>query len=124
VYYWTLVLGQIAAAIAASNERQSLLTHRFSNKVLNVALLLELVLGLVSLYAEFMQSAFSTTWIPWDLAVKPFAALVGIIAVDELRKATLRGCEQGHMRDWCSGAARARGEGAAEGDFSAFPGEP
>jgi len=124
VYYWTLVLGQIAAAIAASNERQSLLTHRFSNKVLNVALLLELVLGLVSLYAEFMQSAFSTTWIPWDLAVKPFAALVGIIAVDELRKATLRGCEQGHIRDWCSGAARARGEGAAEGDFSAFPGEP
>ena len=39
MYYWTLVMGQIAAAVSTTTERQSLFTYCFPNTMLNVAFL-------------------------------------------------------------------------------------
>jgi len=101
VYYWTLVLGQIAAAISATTERQSLISYCLPNKMLNLAFVFELALGLVSIFCAFMHKPFDTTYLPMDLVLKPLFALTVIILIEEVRKAIFRSLEEQGKCGWC-----------------------
>jgi len=103
MYYWTLVMGQIAAAMSTTTERQSLLSYGLPNMWLNLAFLFEVVLGLFSIYAACMHSPFDTETMPRSLVLKPVAALVCIVVVEECRKYIFRSLEEQGMCEWCLG---------------------
>merc|ERR1712232_1215219 len=55
VYYWTLVLGQIAAAVSTTTKSQTVFgiggsAYGFPNMTLNIMFLFEIVLGIVAIY--------------------------------------------------------------------------
>ncbi|CAJ1335781.1 unnamed protein product [Effrenium voratum] len=57
VYYWTLVLGQVAAALCATTKRQPLFGeggYGSPNSLLNITLVCELILSLVATWAAFL----------------------------------------------------------------------
>jgi len=91
VYYWTLVLGQIAAAISTTTKLQSVFgcgteAYGFPNTTLNLMFIFEIGLGLAAIYWPPMQSLFETAWLPWKAVAYPTAALVGICILVEIRK--------------------------------------
>jgi sodium/potassium-transporting ATPase subunit alpha len=91
VYYWTLVMGQIAAAISTTTKLQSVFgccskAYGFPNGTLNFMFLFEIILGLAAVYWGPMQSLFETAWLPWQSVIYPISALVGICLIDEVRK--------------------------------------
>jgi sodium/potassium-transporting ATPase subunit alpha len=101
VYYWTLVLGQIAAAISTTTKAQSVFglgssTYGFPNQTLNGMFVLELVLGLAAIYWGPMQGAFNTSWIPMSALCTPIWSFVFICGVEELRKMVARSMEGGN----------------------------
>merc|ERR1719478_661933 len=60
VYYWTLVLGQIAAAISTTTKLQSVFgfggrAYGFPNCTLNIMFAFEILLGLAAIYWAPMQ---------------------------------------------------------------------
>lgn len=91
VYYWTLVLGQIAAAISTTTKNQSVFglggrPYGFPNGTLNWMIIFEILLGLLAIYWGPMQSLFETAWLPTRSICEPIAAAVGICLLDEIRK--------------------------------------
>jgi magnesium-transporting ATPase (P-type) len=91
VYYWTLVLGQIAAAISTTTKSQSVFgccgpAYGFPNSTLNFMFFIEIALGLAAIYWGPMQGLFETAWLPTRSICEPIAALVGICILDEIRK--------------------------------------
>jgi len=97
VYYWTLVLGQIAAAISTTTKLQSVFgccgtPYGLPNSTLNYMFIGELVLGLVAIYFGPMQAWFDTAWLPWQSIVYPGVAFVAICFIEELRKLFGRMC--------------------------------
>jgi len=91
VYYWTLVLGQIAAAISTTTKLQSVFglggaPYGLPNQTLNLMFLGEVVLGLAAIYCGPIQSAFQTGWLPLKSVLWPIAACVGLTPLDEIRK--------------------------------------
>merc|ERR1711972_60509 len=97
VYYWTLVLGQIAAAISTTTKLQSVIgcgTHAYGlpNMTLNYMFVGELVLGLVAIYCGPMQTWFDTAWLPLESILLPIIAFVAIVLIEEIRKAIARLC--------------------------------
>jgi len=98
VYYWTLVLGQIAAAISTTTKLQSVFgiggkPYCFPNHVLNWMFLGECLLGLITIYWPPMQSAFDTAALPLVSVLKPVLALITICFVEEIRKLIGRSLE-------------------------------
>ena len=92
VYYWTLVLGQIAAAVSTTTKLQSVLgfgtaPYCFPNTTLNLMFVGEVVMGLAAIYLQPIQQAFKTGWIPTRAVMLPVVAFVGITVADEFRKA-------------------------------------
>lgn len=94
VYYWTLVMGQIAAAISTTTERQSLFSYCFPNMALNLAFLFEVALGVAAIYIGFMQDIFDMTALNADRLLMSISALVCIGLIEELRKALFRHLEE------------------------------
>jgi len=99
VYYWTLVLGQIAAAVSTTTKNQSVLgiggqAYGFPNNTLNLMFLGELLLGLGAIYLAPMQMLFDTGWLPMGSAFAPIGAFVGICLIDEVRKLVARRLEE------------------------------
>jgi len=91
VYYWTLVVCQIAAAISTTTKLQSVIglggpAYCFPNTTLNMMFGFELALGLATIYLGPMQMWFDTAWLPWESVVLPGLAFVAIVLVDEVRK--------------------------------------
>jgi len=90
VYYWTLVLGQIAAAISTTTKLQSVFfgasAYGFPNSKLNLMFLLEVLLGVAAIYLPPMQSAFGTASLPISALSWPILSFVGICLIDEIRK--------------------------------------
>jgi sodium/potassium-transporting ATPase subunit alpha len=91
VYYWTLVLGQIAAAVSTTTKLQSVFgiggkAYGFPNSTLNWMFIFEILLGLAAIYWGPMQSLFETAWLPKRALCEPIAACVGICLLDEIRK--------------------------------------
>merc|ERR1712032_498363 len=90
VYYWTLVLGQIAAAISTTTKLQSVFgfcgePYGFRNRALNTMFAVELLLGVAAIYIPFMQQAFETLWLPVPSLLLPIGALVAICIIEEVR---------------------------------------
>lgn len=99
VYYWTLVLGQIAAAVSTTTKLQSVLgfgtaPYCFPNSTLNLMFVGEIVMGLAAIYCRPIQEAFKTGWIPMRAVLLPVVAFIGITIVDEIRKMMGRSCEE------------------------------
>lgn len=97
VYYWTLVLGQIAAAISTTTKQQSLLgfmgrAYCFPNTTLNIMFIFEVLLGLLAIYWSVMWRLFSTAELPLSSVLMPVLGFVGIVLIEEVRKALTRGC--------------------------------
>lgn len=104
VYYWTLVLGQIAAAVSTTTKMQSVFgiggeAYGFPNATLNFMFVLELVLGIAAIYVPLMQSCFQTSWLPWSSMLIPVSAFVGICLIEEIRKLIGRSMEDHGMLD-------------------------
>mmetsp|Transcript_111160 Transcript_111160/g.278316 ORF Transcript_111160/g.278316 Transcript_111160/m.278316 type:complete len:1085 (-) Transcript_111160:78-3332(-) len=121
IYYWTLVMGQIAAAVSTTTERQSLLTYCFPNTMLNIAFLFEVLLGLASIYAPVMHGPFDTTNLAREEVGKPIIALVVIVIVEEIRKFIFRSLEEQGMCGWCLNTGKveeSEGESSSEGGSS------
>jgi len=98
VYYWSLVLAQIAAAISTTTKTQSVLgfggpAYCFPNNTLNLMFLFEIALGLVTIYLGVMQMWFDTTSLPMGSLLYPIITFVAIILIDEVRKAVARKME-------------------------------
>lgn len=89
-YYWTLVLGQVGAALAATTSRQSALWPWAPNKWLTSCIVLELLFALLVIKWPPMQHVFKTRNLS---LVQLGAGMVGffiISASEELRKWWLR----------------------------------
>jgi len=91
IYYWTLVMGQIAAAISTTTKMQSVFgffgkAYCLPNTVLNLMFVGEIALGLAAIYIPFMQSCFDTGYLPASAILYPIVALVGICFIEEVRK--------------------------------------
>jgi magnesium-transporting ATPase (P-type) len=102
VYYWTLVLVQIAAAISSTTKMQSVFgfggpAYGFPNCTLNIMFLFELVLGLGAIYLPTMQGLFDTAWLPLDAVLTPIWAFVAIVLVEEMRKMVSRQQEKAQL---------------------------
>mmetsp|Transcript_4733 Transcript_4733/g.11055 ORF Transcript_4733/g.11055 Transcript_4733/m.11055 type:complete len:270 (-) Transcript_4733:119-928(-) len=98
VYYWTLVLCQIAAAISTTTKLQSVFglcgrPYCFPNMVLNLMFVFEVALGLVTIYVPIMQACFNTGPLDTDALLKPILSFVGICAIEEVRKLIGRSIE-------------------------------
>ena len=89
VYYWTLVLGQVAAALATSTKLQPLFlgvdAYGVPNKLLTVMIWGELLLSLVVMYSPLRVVFDMEPLSLWPLLL-PILALFGICAVEEARK--------------------------------------
>merc|ERR1719486_1851201 len=57
-YYWTLVLGQVAAAMATTTTRESLFTYGLPNVMLNICIVLEILFALVFIYWKPAENTF------------------------------------------------------------------
>jgi len=103
VYYWTLVVCQIAAAISTTTKLQSVVgfggeAYGFPNKPLNVMFVFELGLGLLAIYWAPMGSLFDTAPISMTSILKPTVAFFGICFLDEVRKLVFRRMEEKELQ--------------------------
>lgn len=111
VYYWTLVLGQIAAAISTTTKLQSVLgfgttPYCFPNNTLNFMILGEIALGLGAIYIGPIQACFNTGWLPMRAVLLPISAFIGITLIDEIRKMIGRQCEASSVQTLSSSKRR------------------
>jgi len=96
VYYWTLVLGQIAAAISTTTKVQSVFgffqcpAYLFPNMTLNLMFVGEIVLALLAIYTAPGQLYFNTGNLDARTLLLPIWACVGICLADEIRKLIVR----------------------------------
>mmetsp|Transcript_50845 Transcript_50845/g.115552 ORF Transcript_50845/g.115552 Transcript_50845/m.115552 type:complete len:1098 (+) Transcript_50845:195-3488(+) len=89
-YYWTLVLGQLGAAMVTTTTRTSLLSYGLPNKWLNVCFVLEVLLAATVIYWEPCQRLFKTEPLNATQALMGCTGLVAILFVEEIRKACFR----------------------------------
>jgi len=93
VYYWTLVIGQIAAAISTTTKSQNVFGrggYGFPNNLLNVLLISEVALGLAVIFIKPLNDTFSTAPLTAKEVLLPFVAIPIICTIDELRKHLVR----------------------------------
>merc|ERR1719174_2237454 len=77
MYYWTLVMGQVGAAIATTTTQQSLFKYGLPNVWLNLCIVLEISLALACIYWKPLQGPFGTCPLPKrDLALGCSALVV------------------------------------------------
>mmetsp|Transcript_88414 Transcript_88414/g.254965 ORF Transcript_88414/g.254965 Transcript_88414/m.254965 type:complete len:258 (+) Transcript_88414:1-774(+) len=97
IYYWTLVLGQIAAAISTTTKSQSVFgcggaAYGLPNSTLNYMFLGEVALGLLAIYCGPMQKWFDTASLPLSSLLLPVASFAAICLIEEIRKGIARLC--------------------------------
>eukprot|EP00927_Polykrikos_kofoidii_P027257 TRINITY_DN24051_c0_g1_i1.p1 TRINITY_DN24051_c0_g1~~TRINITY_DN24051_c0_g1_i1.p1 ORF type:complete len:1103 (+),score=191.83 TRINITY_DN24051_c0_g1_i1:96-3404(+) len=94
VYYWTLVLGQLAAAVSTTTKLESVFcSYGFPNCTLNMMFVGELVLGVAAVYVAPIQAAFNTETLPSRAMLLPVLAFVCICVIEEVRKSIARSIE-------------------------------
>jgi sodium/potassium-transporting ATPase subunit alpha len=103
-YYWTLVWGQIAAAISTTTKVQSVFgffgkPYCFPNLVLNIMFILEVALALFAIFVPPMQNWFDTVSLPLYNILWPSMACVGICFIEEIRKLIVRTMEEAKEKD-------------------------
>mmetsp|Transcript_39635 Transcript_39635/g.86540 ORF Transcript_39635/g.86540 Transcript_39635/m.86540 type:complete len:1062 (+) Transcript_39635:114-3299(+) len=90
LYYYTLVIGQIAAAIATTTYVESLCKYKLPNMKLNICIILEVVFSAVIIYWPPAQKIFATTDLSISQLVYPWMTFVVISIFEELRKVQIR----------------------------------
>eukprot|EP00929_Paragymnodinium_shiwhaense_P013813 TRINITY_DN121668_c0_g1_i1.p1 TRINITY_DN121668_c0_g1~~TRINITY_DN121668_c0_g1_i1.p1 ORF type:complete len:1113 (-),score=282.67 TRINITY_DN121668_c0_g1_i1:300-3638(-) len=115
IYYWTLVMGQIAAAISATTKAQSVFgffgtPYCFPNHVLSLMFLGEVLLGVAAIYIPAMCTIFGSTPTDYMSLVKCGLTLIGICSIEEVRKLILR-C-------WDDHSSSRHKEGSSDDDSS------
>lgn len=92
VYYWTMVVGQLAAAFSCQTFRQSLLSYGAPNRVLNWFIVFEVVLALALIYVKPLSLAIGTVELEVWQVLLPFAiGFIPMMLVEEVRKMLVRG---------------------------------
>jgi len=90
LYFHTLVVGQIAAALATTTYYETLFKYLIPNTKLNVCIVLEIVFAAIIIYEPFWQGIFSTISLTTKQMVMPWMAFVFISLCEEVRKAMKR----------------------------------
>mmetsp|Transcript_65872 Transcript_65872/g.117046 ORF Transcript_65872/g.117046 Transcript_65872/m.117046 type:complete len:1110 (+) Transcript_65872:140-3469(+) len=89
-YYWTLVIGQVGAALAATTTKQSIFQYGLPNGWLNMLILLEILLAIVVVTWSPLQALCKTHMLSLGQFAAGFAGFLLISVVEELRKAVMR----------------------------------
>jgi magnesium-transporting ATPase (P-type) len=89
-YYWTLVLGQVGAALATTTTRTSIFKFGIPNQWLNACLVLEICLALLVMMWSPLQSLFKTRRLEPSQLLAGMLGFVLIGVLEELRKYWLR----------------------------------
>jgi calcium-translocating P-type ATPase len=85
-YYWTLVLGQVAAAMATTTTRESLFTYGLPNMMLNLCIVAEIVFALVIMYWKPAQDTFKTSSLAFHQVCLGMLGFLVIFVLEEIRK--------------------------------------
>merc|ERR1719310_1393330 len=97
MYYWTLVLGQVGAAVATTTTRQSVFTYGLPNKWLNWCLICEILLAFVVIYWSPFESVLKTRPLSFFQIVFASSGFFAIFFVEEVRKWSIRRQENGQI---------------------------
>uniref|UniRef100_A0A7S2CH05 Cation-transporting P-type ATPase C-terminal domain-containing protein n=1 Tax=Alexandrium andersonii TaxID=327968 RepID=A0A7S2CH05_9DINO len=89
-YYWTLVLGQVGAALATTTTRQSVFQFGMPNVGLNLCIALEILFAFLVITWTPLQGLFKTRHLPVHLLLAGAFGFILIFGVEELRKLALR----------------------------------
>lgn len=89
-YYWTLVLGQVGAALATTTTKQSIFTYGTPNQWLNACIVFEILLAILVMALSPLQSVFKTQSLTLCQFAAGFLGFVCISFLEELRKFALR----------------------------------
>jgi len=89
-YYWTLVLGQVGAALAATTSRQSTLRGWVPNLWLSVCIVMELLLALLVIFWGPAQNLFKTRALTLGQLALGLGGFFAIGILEESRKMYLR----------------------------------
>lgn len=93
MYYWTLVVGQIGAAVATTTTRQSVFSYGLPNKWLNWCFVFEILLAFVVIFWSPFQSAFKTRSLGFFQILSALAGFFAIFFTEEIRKWYIRSGE-------------------------------
>lgn len=97
LYYYTLVVGQIAAALATTTHVESLMKYKLPNAKLNICIVLEIVFAAIIIFVPDVATVFQTTALTGEQMLYPWVAFLFISICEEVRKALLR--KKGHARE-------------------------
>jgi len=97
LYYYTLIIGQIAAAYATTTYHQSLFSYGAPNMGLNLCVVIEIVLAMLVIFDPGCQGVFNTTGLTIRQLVMPWMTFVLITLAEEARKGMVR--KKGHARE-------------------------
>merc|ERR1719235_837277 len=97
MYYWTLVVGQIGAAVATTTTRQSVFSYGLPNKWLNWCLICEILLAFVVIYWSPFESVLKTRPLGFFQILSASAGFFAIFFVEEFRKWHIRSQENGQI---------------------------
>jgi len=85
-YYWTLVLGQVGAAIATTTNRESIITYGLPNLMLNICIVFEIVFAALIIYWVPAEKVFKTEALGWHQILMGAVAFFLIFGLEEMRK--------------------------------------
>jgi len=86
LYYYTLVIGQIAAALATTTYEESLFKYGMPNMKLNICILLEVVFAMILIFTPPMNAIFNTIPLEPKQLLFPWISFFAISACEEVRK--------------------------------------
>jgi len=94
-YYWTLVLGQVGAAMAATTTKQSTLGRWAPNRWLTICIVLELLLAFAVVFWSPFEGLFKTRALTVGQLSAGLGGFIALGVVEELRKLYLRRSDAG-----------------------------
>mmetsp|Transcript_29796 Transcript_29796/g.77269 ORF Transcript_29796/g.77269 Transcript_29796/m.77269 type:complete len:153 (-) Transcript_29796:298-756(-) len=90
MYYYTLVVGQIAAAMATTTYHESLFKYLAPNGKLFFFIGLEVIFAMLIIFEPTSQGIFMTTGLTAKQLLMPWMTFVAISCVEEIRKSFAR----------------------------------
>ena len=90
LYYYTLVVGQIAAAMATTTNAESLLKYMAPNMKLNICIVFEIAFAAAVIYVPSFQGVFKTTGLTTTQMLAPWGTFIIILICEEVRKSAVR----------------------------------
>merc|ERR1719210_1131362 len=97
LYYYTLVIGQIAAALATTTHGESLAKYLLPNHKLSICIILEIIFAVIIIYEPAVESVFVTTGLTMGQMLYPWMSFVFISICEEVRKSIVR--KKAHARE-------------------------